>query len=123
MVEVSSVKAVKALGSAIELQSVVRSYNWDDGFEIPRAIADHPCCDLAVALELFSLSDGVSVYTGEVQLNGHNREHVEFCQLMSARLLSGHYKPGAAEFKSDLSAVQMYKLRKQGVPELLYTAS
>ena len=32
--------------------------NWDDGFEIPKQILAAPSCDLALALEIFYLSDG-----------------------------------------------------------------
>ena len=41
-----------------DLRSKLNEYNWDDGFEIPKEILVAPGCDLALALEIFYLSDG-----------------------------------------------------------------
>ena len=41
-----------------DLRSKLNEYNWDDGFEIPKEILAAPGCDLALALEIFYLSDG-----------------------------------------------------------------
>ena len=41
-----------------DLRSKLNEYNWDDGFEIPKQILAAPSCDLALALEIFYLSDG-----------------------------------------------------------------
>jgi len=40
-----------------ELQYLANYYNWDDGFDLPTAIANHPRCDLGTALSLFWLDD------------------------------------------------------------------
>lgn len=41
-----------------DLRSKLNEYNWDDGFEIPKKILAAPGCALALALEIFYLSDG-----------------------------------------------------------------
>ncbi|WP_252871370.1 DUF4274 domain-containing protein [Roseburia inulinivorans] len=41
-----------------DLENMLNEYNWDNGFEIPKEILADPRCDLALALEIFYLSDG-----------------------------------------------------------------
>lgn len=43
-----------------DLKSMLREYNWDDGFEVPKEILSDSNCDLALALEIFYLADGYS---------------------------------------------------------------
>ena len=38
-----------------DLEELLHQYNWDDGFEIPKAILDNPHCDLALPLKVFYL--------------------------------------------------------------------
>ncbi|WP_082576284.1 DUF4274 domain-containing protein [Lysobacter sp. Root604] len=98
-------------------------YNWDDGFAFPQAIADHPNCDLAVALELFWLSNAISIYLGEVSNGAYNADWRCFCSSITQRILSGHYVQGATSFQVPLTKVQIYKYRKLGVPSLLLGGS
>jgi len=114
---------INALQTADELREFVRSYNWDDGFEVPCAVADHPQCDLGVALELFTLSDAMSIYLKEVESTSGKRDWIEFCEGLTYRILTGVYKPGLAQFHSELTATQAYKLRKRGVPEVLISGA
>lgn len=80
---------VIALRTAGELRELVRSYNWDDGFDIPAAAAEHPQCDLGVALELFALSDAMSIYLKEVEPKPWKRDWIEFCERLTYRILTG----------------------------------
>ena len=41
-----------------DLENMLNEYNWDNGFGIPKEILGDPWCDLALALEIFYLSDG-----------------------------------------------------------------
>ena len=41
-----------------DLENMLNEDNWDNGFEIPKEILADPRCDLALALEIFYLSDG-----------------------------------------------------------------
>ena len=44
--------ATRRLESCEELLELARYYNWDDGLEVPRAIIDHPVCDLGLGKDL-----------------------------------------------------------------------
>lgn len=51
-----------------DLRSKLNEYNWDDGFEIPKEILAAPGCDLALALEIFYLSDGYAFLDNLIHL-------------------------------------------------------
>lgn len=101
------------------LRRLCLDYNWNDGFAFPQAIADHPNCDLAVALELFWVADAISVYLGQASEKARNAEWRSFCGLLTQRLLGGHYVQGSTLYQSPLTKTQLYKYRKIGVPGLL----
>src|SRR5262249_48616010 len=85
---------VATLDSAEALQRLANAYNWDDGFEVPTAIADHPKCDLGTALNLFWLAEAQCWLSGEIKLNEYNRDWVVFCELITNRLVEGRYRQG-----------------------------
>jgi len=119
MQEITSVQQVAAVDTSKELRLAAIAHNWDDGLDIPLAIAEHPRCDLAVALELFWLAEAIGWYTHDVPSDDFNQEWVAFCALVTGRILAGHYQRGSASFKSPLGAAQLHKYRNRGVPELL----
>ena len=108
--------------SSSELRQLALEYNWDDGFEVPQHIADHQSCDLAVALELFWLSEAASVYLGEASEHPYNTAWRTFSRNLADRILSGHYTYGSASFMPPLTKVQIYKYRKKGLPEVFLSS-
>ena len=118
----ASIRDIERLNTSEELQDAGRKHNWDDGFEIPTAIANHPKCDLAVALSLFWLSEAIVWLTGEVKQNEHNQAWVSFCGLITNRILHGYYKVGSGTFVCPLSKVQIYRHQKKGVPLVLVSS-
>ena len=105
-----------------ELQDAAYEHNWDDGYEIPTAIACHPACDLAVALTLFWLSEGVSLLTNEVKPNEYNIAWVKFCQLITERILSNKYSISSGKFIVPIGPTQQYKFMKLGIPAILISS-
>lgn len=103
-----------------ELQDAAYEYNWDDGYEIPTAIACHPACDLAVALTLFWLSEGVSLLTNEVKPNEYNIDWVNFCGFITERILNNEYNVSSGKFIAPIGPTQQYKLKKLGIPDILF---
>jgi len=120
--EAEDLLRIAALDSANSLKQAALEYNWDDGLGVPFAIANHPKCDLAVALELFWVADAVEVHLGHHISSPWSEDWVQFCELLINRLLAGYYKQGEASFIPDLTKVQIYKYRKQNVPELFLSA-
>jgi hypothetical protein len=97
---------------------LARDHNWDDGFGVPRAVADHPNCDLAVALELFWLANADAVYLGEATERKGNEDWRSFSALIAQRVLADHYRPKSGRFRVPLTKVQIYNFRKKALPEV-----
>jgi hypothetical protein len=104
--------AVSQLRSAEELQHYLLQYNWNDGFGVPLLIAEHPECDLGVAMALFWLADGPRFYTEE----GGTKTWKDFCKLLADRILTAHYKARQTSFDPPVGRVELLKLKKAGVP-------
>lgn len=113
--------AIAALDSAEALQRLAYVYNWDDGFEVPTAIANHPKCDLGTALDLFWLAEALCWLTGEIAQREHNHDWVAFCERITNRIVEGRYSQGATSCKVPLGVVKRHQLKKQGVPAILIT--
>jgi hypothetical protein len=116
------IAALRAMVSPEQLLDLARYYNWGDGISVPQAIADHPACDLGLALHLFELAEGTVFLTSPEQDWSCQRDWAEFCRVLSERILSGHYATATVPFVSELSPVQCLKLRRQGIPEVFFTA-
>ena len=86
-------------------------YNWDDGFEIPRAILDNSCCELATALMMFYLADG-ETYLTEKSGNPKLPAWSEFIEKLYSDIKAGKYRTGDITFSVPLTKIQLYKLSK-----------
>ncbi|MBD0404333.1 DUF4274 domain-containing protein [Flammeovirga sp. EKP202] len=103
------------------LQESATLYNWNDGYELPIAIANNPFCDQGTALNLHWLSAGIALHTEENIRNEENKEWVAFCELIEKRILNQFYKMGPISFKPPISKVTTFKYKKRGIPTVLYT--
>ncbi len=112
--------AVRSSSNPFFLNKYAVEYNWDDGTEIPQAIADHECCDLGTALALFWRADGISVLQGEVQRTEHNGDHVDLCRSLIKRLERAEYKLGPTGFDPEVNRVWAYKYEKAGISPVFY---
>jgi len=81
---------VAALDSEEALRVVLEYYNWDDGFEVPTAIANHPKCGWATAQELFALADAEGFVIGGEGAMGPP-EWATFCELLISNMQGGRY--------------------------------
>ena len=102
------------------LHALLDHYNWDDGFEVPLAIANNPACELATAIRLFWLADGGSWF----QLPNHERakapDHDAFCSALFDRITAGSYSAGTVLYAEELPKVAQYKYEKAGLPPLFW---
>ena len=98
-------------------------HNWDDGFAVPRAIADHQNCDRSVALQLFWLSGADEVALGKASRDEYNSDWFDFSLLIAERLRDGFYNRAAISFSVPLTKVQVYQYRKDGLPDVFLSDS
>jgi hypothetical protein len=113
---------LSSFDSATELFAYAEVYNWDDGFDIPRAIAEHTYCDQGTALLLFWLADPIPYITNEIERNDFNKDWFDFCEFMSHRLKEGYDSMVQISYDPELTKVQKYKLTKLGVDPVLLSS-
>ena len=63
-----AVELVKSINSEDELFVLLDNYNWNNGFEVPEAIINHPNCTLSLALLAFIEQMGYDIYLKERML-------------------------------------------------------
>ena len=97
-----------------DLRSKLNEYNWDDGFEIPKQILAAPSCDLALALELFYLSDGYAFLDDSTKTTDL-KEWGKFIAVLYDDILNDKFPKTSTAFEIPLSQVQKYKLQKKGI--------
>lgn len=116
------VPAIRNLESPSDLVALAYCYNWDDGMAVPRAIAEHPRCDLGTALHLFHLAEGILWMTTSDNDWEYQREWAAFCQDLTTRIEGGLYPTGEVAFEPDLTKVQVLKAQRAGVPDRFLSA-
>jgi hypothetical protein len=104
-----------------ELHEWVARYNWDDGLNPIWSIAESDQTEFATALMIYWRLGGPWLESDSSPVNA---EAKRLLTTVRERLLAGNYRRGGARFDpgEGLSRVQLYQLRKAGVPELLLTA-
>lgn len=113
--------AIRLLDSCEALLELTRYYNWDDGIAVPRAIIDHPDCDLGLALHVFELAEGIVWLTSRDDRR-FQQEWARFCEDLSNRIQSGRYSAVSTPFDSSLTAAQQYKAKNDGVPTIFLSS-
>lgn len=100
-----------------DLRSKLNEYNWDDGFEIPKEILAAPGCDLALALEIFYLSDGYA-FLDNLTKTTDVKEWGRFITVLYDDILNNKFPKTSTAFEIPLSKVQKYKLQKKGISKI-----
>jgi hypothetical protein len=120
--ETGRIELVDRILSAEGLMKLLGAYNWNDGYDIPKAIALHPAADLAVALNLFWLASADEWYGNpEPPEEDWALEGFDFCRLITERILAGCYAVGSASYDPGFNRVALYHFRRSDFPEVFYT--
>ncbi len=106
-----AIKFVESLDDEESLFTYANKYNWDDGFDVPKAILQNKNCSLSVALLIFHLADGLYYVEEKGNAEG-DKQWLSFVKDLYKRILNGDFPQGAMPFDPELSRVQVYKLKK-----------
>ncbi len=112
----------KASDNPCFLQQYAMSYNWDDGYALPTAIATNKYCDLGTAVTLFWLAEGMSYFLKEIERNEYNNEWADFCEIIVKKLTNNDYACGPVSFTPNINKLTQYKYQKAGIPSVMYQA-
>ena len=113
----SNAKAVtflKQLQTEEELFVLLDNFNWDNGFEVPKAVLSHSKCSLSVALLAFYRADGIRyLLEGEAAFENPLSEEWEgFVKDVYTKILGGQFPSGTIFFQPEITKVQKFKLKK-----------
>lgn len=100
------------------LDILISDYNWDNGFRIPQMVIDNKNCELSTAIKTFYLGDG---YSYLIENLNDNSKWFQFISCLYDRILEGHFLKGDLSYKIPLTKIQIYKLKKNTVPDILLT--
>jgi hypothetical protein len=117
----SRVERVQGLSSADDLIRLLEVYNWDDGYDVPTAIALHPAADLAVALKLYWLANADQWHGNDDLPSPYYLPDRTFGRLISERILSGCYAAGTASWEPGFTGLDLLHFRNRNLPEVFYT--
>ena len=93
------------------LHAFALEYDWNNGFDIPRAILSNPYCSLGTALVLFYQGDGYR-YLTEKPASSDLPDWLAFISSLYADIKGGKYADTSVHFEVPLSKVQVFKLKK-----------
>lgn len=109
-----AVELVKSINSEDKLFVLLDNYNWDNGFEVPEAIINHPNCTLPVALLAFHREDGIQyLLEGEaIFANRLSKSWENFIKEVYDKILKKKYPKGSISFQPEITKIQKFKLNK-----------
>ena len=109
-----AVASLKQLQTEDELFVLLDNFNWDNGFEVPKAVLNHAKCSLSVALLAFYRADGIRyLLEGEAAFeNSLSEEWEGFLKDVYTRILRGQFPSGTISFQPEITKVQKFKLKK-----------
>lgn len=109
-----AVASLKQLQTEDELFVLLDNFNWNNGFEVPKAVLNHAKCSLSVALLAFYRADGIRyLFEGEAAFaNPLSMEWEGFVKDVYAKILRGQFPSGTISFQPEITKIQKFKLKK-----------
>ena len=109
------VNYVKTITDEEELYRCISFYDWDEGYEVPKAVSENQYCTLPVALSLFELAGGY-YYLQSDEENNRSKAWFDLVGSLYQRIINNDFPEGRMPFYPDLDKEQIRKLKKE-LPE------
>lgn len=94
------------------LNGFALEYDWNNGFDIPKAILSNPYCSLGTALVLFYQGDGYR-YIKEKPESSDLPEWLTFISSLYFDIKGGKFGDTSVHFEVPLSKTQIFQLKKK----------
>ena len=109
-----AVASLEQLQTEDELFVLLDNFNWNNGFEVPKAVLNHSKCSLSVALLTFYRADGIRyLLEGEAAFaNLLSTEWEGFVKNVYTKILRGQFPSGTISFQPEITKIQKFKLKK-----------
>lgn len=110
----------------LTLHFFAANYNWNSGFEAPRAILENANCDLGTGLLMFHFADGYRLLENPEEVSTSPlKEWKDFLFELYNRLINLEFKTQSISFSPGLTKIQIFKFRKNNpdISEVLISKS
>ncbi len=102
------------------------NYNWNSGFDVPKAILENENCDFGTGLLMFHYADGYRLLENPEEVSTSAlQEWKDFLFKLSKKLINLEFKSQNISFNPELTKIQIFKLKKnnQNILEILISKS
>lgn len=100
------------------LHTFIYNYNWNNGFQIPKAITQNKSTDLGTALLMFHLAEGFSLFESEGgEQNKYNKDWLAFIKSLYDMIVFENFKFAEISYNpTDFwTKTELFKLKKSRV--------
>ena len=111
---------VNQIDSSMELYSLVEHFNWDDGYEVPKLIAEHSLCELGTAVSMFWLCDAIHWYKNDNEPTIYEQEDYEFSQYIINKILDNSYYVKDISYDTGFNKIGVNRMKKLSIPEVFW---
>ena len=102
------------------------NYNWNSGFDAPKALLENENCDFGTGLLMFHYADGFRMLENPEEVSNSTLEEWKgFLYKLYNKLINLDFKSHKISFNPELTKIQKYKIKKNNpnLPDILITKS
>ncbi|BAB06059.1 DUF4274 domain-containing protein [Halalkalibacterium halodurans] len=114
------------LDNPLMLHIFAANYNWNSGFDVPKAIIENEQCDFGTGLLMFHYADGLRMLENPEEVSSSSlKEWKDFLSKIYNKLINLEFKSQNISFDPELTKIQKYKLKKNNpnLPDILIDKS
>lgn len=107
------VRVMRNIESPVILHVFAANYNWNSGFEVPKAILENENCDYGTGLLMFHYADGYRMLESPDDVSASTLEEwKDFLIQTYQKLINLQFKSQNISFDPEITRVQRFKLKK-----------
>ncbi|MGG1238564.1 DUF4274 domain-containing protein [Bacillus sonorensis] len=122
----STISRVRNIDDPLLLHVFAANYNWNSGFDVPKAIIENENCDFGTGLLLFHYADGYRMLENPDDVSTSTlKEWKDFLVQTYNKLINLQFKSQNISFDPELTKIQKFKLKKSNpnIPDILLDKS
>ncbi|MCY8033999.1 DUF4274 domain-containing protein [Bacillus sonorensis] len=122
----STISRVRNIDDSLLLHVFAANYNWNSGFDVPKAIIENENCDFGTGLLLFHYADGYRMLENPDDVSTSTlKEWKDFLVQTYNKLINLQFKSQNISFDPELTKIQKFKLKKSNpnIPDILLDKS
>lgn len=107
------ISQLSKVDNPLMLHFYAANYNWNSGFDAPRAILENKTCDFGTGLLMFHYADGYRLLENSDEVSSSSLEKwKDFLSKIYNKLINLEFKSQNISFDPGLTKIQKYKLKK-----------